>query len=264
MISCRSLALYTLLAASLPARAADVSQLGLSQSQVDALNAQLTAPMVAPGISFGSPVAFGAAWGQAFAGVGGTTVHNAPSSNHGVDGSVSAGFGIGNPYRYAGLEATVTSISVRDSFGDSGDVSVKLHRVLPGRSGIAVGVDNTSRWGAAKATEAGTYAAFTKVLDLNGEDARSPIAMSFNIGVGNGRFTDPGKSGVGVFGSVAIAPWRQVSFIADWGGRDANAAVSLVPFARMPVVLTLGAINLAHRFNQDTEFAGGIGYLFTF
>jgi len=254
-----------LLGAALPVGAADLSQLGLSQSQVDALNAQLTAPAVAPGISFGSPVAFGAGWGQAFFGIGGQTEPKNNPNVDNVDGSASLGMGIGDPYTLVGLEGVVTAISLNNGFGEDGDVSLKLHRVLPGRSGIAIGVDNTTRWGAAKGTKAGTYAAFTKVMDLNGDTARFPVPVAFNIGVGNGRFAKPGSpNDVGVFGSLSVAPWRQVSFIADFDGRDANAGISVVPFPRVPMIVTLGAIHLGQRYNTDTEFAGGLGYLFSF
>lgn len=260
----RYLVAAALLAVTLPASAVDISQLGLSRSQVDALNAQLTAPIVAPAIAFGSPVAFGVGWGQAFAGVGGTTVSHPCTNCQRLDGSASVGAGFGNPYTFVGLEAVATIISLRDNFGEDGDVSFKLHRALPGRSGIAVGVDNTTRWGAAKQTEAGNYAVFTKIVELNSDETRSPMPMSFNIGLGDGRFQAPGRSGVGVFGSLSVSPWRQVSVVADWDGRDANAGLSIVPFARMPVVLTVGAIDIGQRYNKSTEFAGGIGYLFSF
>jgi hypothetical protein len=253
-----------LLAIALPAAAADISQLGLSQSQVDALNAQLTAPVVSPGIAFGSPVAFGVAWREAFVAVGGNTISHPSGNQDRLDGSAAVGVGLGNPVTFIGLEAVATAISFKDNFGEDGDLSLKLHRVLPGRAGIAVGVDNTSRWGAPKSTKAGTYLAFTKVFDV-GDMAYSPTPISFNIGLGNGRFARPGHNNeVGVFGSMAVAPWRQVSFIADYDGRDGNAGVSIVPFARMPLVVTVGAINIGRRYGKDTEFAGGVGYLFSF
>ena len=142
--------------------------------------------------------------------------------------------------------------------------SVSLASDYIGGSSLPVGVDNTTRWGAARKTEAGTYVAFTKIVELNSDETRSPMPMSFNIGLGDGRFQRPGSSGVGVFGSLSVSPWRRVSVVADWDGRDANAGLSIVPFARMPVVLTIGAINIGQRYNKSTEFAGGIGYLFTF
>ena len=265
MIDRNILAVCALFAVALPARAeVDLSQLGLSQAQVEALNSQLTAPVAAPGISFGSPVAFGVGWGQAVAGIGGQTEPKNNPNVDNVDGSASLGVGLGNPYTMLGLEIVATAISLNNGFAEDGNLNLKLHRALPGRSAIAVGVDNTARWGAAKTTKAGAYAAFTKILNLNGEDAGTPIPMSFNVGVGNGRFTAPGSSNVGVFGSLAVAPWRTVSFIVDWDGRDANAAISVVPFRRWPLIVTAGAISLGQRYGLDTEFAGGVGYLLSF
>jgi hypothetical protein len=240
---------------------ADLSQLGLSRSQVEALNAQLTAPAAAPGIAFGSPVAFGTGFGQAFFAVGGQTQPSTYPNDY--DGSATLGVGLGNPFLYAGLEVTATAISVYEGFAEDGNVNFKLHRVLPGRSGIAIGVDNTSRWGNARGTDSSTYGAFTKVMDLAPDSPKHAWPLAITVGAGDGRFVDPGEDGIGVFGAVAIQPFRQVSVIVDYTGRDTNAALSLVPFARLPVVVTAGAVNLGERFLRR-EFAGGVGVLFNF
>lgn len=253
-------------AIAVPAQAATVNDLGISLSQIRALNAQLTAPVVAPGIAFGSPIGFGASWGQAFAGIGGQTIP--PGSEYGVDGSAVVGFGLGDPDRWVGLETSATIISVRDDFAEDGNANFKLHRALPWRAGIAAGVENTGRWGAARGGTSSNYLVYTQVIELSPNTPRHPLPLSINIGLGDERFVDPDRrgdtDGVGVFGSIAIAPFRQVSLIADWTGRDANAAVSLVPFRRTPLVLTLGAINLGERLGNDVEFSGGIGYLYQF
>jgi hypothetical protein len=258
----RFAAAVTGLALGAPAHAVDIGDLGLSESQVRALNAQMTAPAVAPGIAFGSPVGFGAGWGQAFLGVGGTTLP--PGSAQDVDGSASFGMGFGDPYRNLGLEAVVTSISLRDSFGDSGDAHFKVHHALPFRASFAIGVESTGRWGDARSATSSTYVAYTQVIDLAPQYPANRVPLSLNLGFGDGRFVDPGEDGVGAFASVAIAPLRQMSLIADWTGRDANAAVSLVPARRWPVVLTAGAVNLAERNGNRVEFAGGLGVLLQF
>ncbi|MGH8482346.1 MAG: hypothetical protein ACRES8_07790, partial [Nevskiaceae bacterium] len=85
----RSLALALAVSAG-SAQASSIADLGLTLEQVRALNAQLTAPIAAPGIAYGSPTAYGAGWGQLFAGVGGQTVGTAEDD---VDGSALAGFG---------------------------------------------------------------------------------------------------------------------------------------------------------------------------
>lgn len=245
---------------STSAQAGTVSDLGLSLEQIRTLNAQLTAPVTAPGVAFGSPVGYGASWRQVFAGVGGQTIP--PGGEYDVDGSMLVGFGLGDPERYVGLEASATIISVRDDFAEDGNYNAKLHRALPWRASFAVGVEGIEGWGAAKNTQESVYGVYTQAIELAPGSPRHPVPLIINVGVGDERFVDPGEDGVGVFGSVAIHPHRQLGIIADYTGRDANAAISFVPFRRTPLVVTLGAINLAERLGNDVEFAGGIGYLY--
>ena len=256
--------LYSLLGFALAAccgvaQAGSVADLGLSLEQVRALNAQLTAPVAAPGIAFGSPTAFGAGWGQAFAGIGGQTV-STPGSD--VDGSALLGVGFGDPSRYLSLEAAMNVISMTDSFGDAGNWSLKVHRAFGDRSAIAVGVTDIGGWGDAEETASSTYAAYTKVLELDPANPKRPLTLALNVGVGNERYADPDQS-VGAFGSAALSWHRQSSVIVDFDGRDFGVAVSAVPMYRIPLVVTVGFINLAER-HLDREFAGGIGYLYSF
>lgn len=249
-------------AISTSAQAATVADLGLSLEQIRSLNAQLTAPIAAPGIAFGSPVGYGASWGQLFAGVGGQTIP--PGNEYDVDGSMLVGFGVGDPDRYAGLELSSTIISLRNDFGEDGNYNAKLHRSLPWRASVAVGVEGAEGWGDATDAQESVYGVYTQSFELMPNSPRHPLPLILNVGVGDERFVDPGEDGVGAFGSLAIHPHRQLSVIADYTGRDTNAALSFVPFRRMPLVVTLGAINLGERLGNDVEFAGGVGYLYQF
>jgi hypothetical protein len=260
---------FQLLAASLvaaaacgPAIAVGVNEIGLSADQIRSLNAQLTAPAAAPGIAFGSPVAYGADWGELFGGIGGQTVP--PGGQHSVDGSLLLGLGVGDSSRTVGLEVSATIISLTGSFGDSGAFNAKVHRSLSGRASIALGVEGLEGWGDASSQDASTYAVYTQAFDLAPQSSRLPTPLVLNVGVGNERFTEPGKGGVGLFGSVSIHPHRQLSAIVDYTGVDLNAALSIVPLRQYPVVLTAGMINLTNRFGRDSEFAGGLGFLHQF
>lgn len=250
----------SLLGFALPASAVNVGDLGLSESQIKALNAQLTAPVTAPGISFGSPVGFGAGWGEVFTGVGGNTTPDKDGED--VDGSASVGFGIGDANDSVALETVVTVISLTDDFGEDGDWHFKAHHALENRASFAVGVEGVLGWGAAEDARSSAYAVYTQVVDLAPEVAANQVPLSINIGVGEGRFADVGDD-IGVFGSLAVSPLRQLSLIADWTGRDANAAVSFVPLRKIPLTVTAGVVNLGERY-ADREFAGGVGYLFRF
>jgi hypothetical protein len=243
------------------AHAGDVRDVGLSLPQIRALNAQLTAPITSPGIAFGSPVAFGANFGQVFGGIGGEVLPKAAATS--VDGSAFLGFGLGDAERYVGLEAAATIISIKDDTGEDGDWNFKVHRVLPDRTGIAVGVEATQGWGLAETRDESYYGVVTHVLDLAPDMPKAPVTLAINVGVGNERFVDPGEDGVNVFGSVALMATRQMSTILDWTGRDLNAAISVVPIRRWPIVLTVGATNMTERF-RTSEFAGGIGFTHSF
>lgn len=257
----RTLTLALLLAAAAgSARAGTLSDLGLSREQVRALNGQLTAPVVAPGIAFGSPTGFGAGWGQAFAGIGGQTIE--PAAGQDLDGSGLLGFGLGDQQRFIALETAMNIISLQDSLGDSGNWNFKLHHTFPSRGAVAIGIEDTGGWGDAQDRSSSTYAVYTKVVELSPTSPKLPLSLTFNVGLGNERFAEPDQD-LGAFGSVALAWHRQGSFIADWTGRDLNFGVSVVPFYRVPLVFSAGFINLTERF-ADIESAAGVGYLYQF
>ena len=253
--------------ASLSAQAQGVTadQLGLSQAQVQALLVGQQPPKSAPGISFGSPVAFGAGWGSAGIGIGGATQPGS-GGNH-YDGSMGVIFGIGNPDKYVGLEAGANIISLRDSgpgdsFAHDGNMQFKLHTNLPGNTAFAVGVENVVRWGRPKTggTRSSVYAVGTKIVDLNPGSASNKLPLAINVGVGDNRFTDSGKGGADVFGSLALLPIQSVSIITDWTGATLNMGASWAPLRNWPLTITLGAVDLTTRKGQHPEFAGGIGY----
>lgn len=255
----RWLSAAALLAMAGSAQAGAITDLGLSLEQIRALNAQLTAPIAAPGIAFGSPTAYGAGWGQTFAGIGGQTVDE-PNSD--VDGSALLGFGLGDPNRYIGIEAAMNIISLTDSFGDAGSWGLKVHHTFADRSALAVGLADVGGWGDATETDTTTFVAYSRVLELDPASPKRPLTLAWNVGLGNERLAEP-NADVGVFGSVALSWHRQSSVIADYDGRDLGLAVSAVPFYRIPLVVTAGLINVTGRY-EDVQFAGGVGYLHTF
>jgi hypothetical protein len=253
-----SLAL-ALAAASGAAQASSIADLGLSLEQIRTLNAQLTAPVTAPGIAFGSPTAFGAGWGQAFAGVGGQTDS---AGKHEVDGSALLGAGFGDPHRYIALEMAMNVVSLTEGLGTDGNWSFKAHHTWSNRSALAIGVHEVGGWGDASETHSSTFAAYTRVLELSPETPKRPLTLALNVGIGNERFAAVGDD-LGAFGSVALSWHRQSSVIADFNGRDLGIAVSAVPFYRIPLVVTAGLVNLTERY-ADLEFAAGVGYLHSF
>ena len=233
---------------------------GLSGAQLNSLLQSGNATRPAPGIAFGSPVAFGAHWGDAGLGIGGATLPKTASDDY--DGSAGLVVGVGDADRFVGLETIINVISIRDEFGDDGSVAFKLHTTLPGDAAIAVGIENTLRWGDARASESSVFVAASKRFQLPAGDRSLPLAIT--LGLGDSRFNDPGESGANLFGAIALIPHEQLSLIADYTGTGLNLGVSLAPLRGIPLVISLGYVNVTERNRSDAEFAGGLGYSFHF
>jgi len=224
------------------------------------------------GAVFGSPMAFGADWGSIGAGV---YIAHLPDEFDGVepeedwDGSAALVFGLGDADEYVGLETAVVASSLtgaygEDEFGEAGGLSFKVHTNLPGGAAVAMGVVGTSRWGEAEdQNESSVYAVGTKVFPIDTGSSRHALVV--NLGLGDGQFNhDFDDDGVDVFGGLAFYFTRQISGIVDYTGPFLNIGGSFAPFNQFPVVFTLGAYNVTERFDSDVDFAGSVGYTFSF
>lgn len=201
-------------------------------------------PRGAPGISSGSPIAFGANWHDAFVGVG----YQSPVRyGDAADGGAAIGIGLGNSRDAVGLELVVNPLSTfRSGIGNRVGFSAKLHKLFAGNWGIAAGVQDIIMNKNPDSGDPSIFGVISKVIDLNGA---SLPALTLSGGVGNNGFRlekdiRENNSTVGVFGSAALRVHEQVSLIADWGGQDLTAAVSFVPFAAFPLVITPGIADL--------------------
>ncbi|MDE3152535.1 MAG: hypothetical protein KGL93_09855 [Gemmatimonadota bacterium] len=224
----------------------------------------------APGSSSGSPSAFGASMGQAFVGA---SYQNRERGNNVNDGAVVAGFGLGNPEQYVGLEVAFTSYStVRSGFGKTGAVSFKVHRVLPDQWGVAVGYENAATWGP---NDGGNtwYGVVSKIQNLTNDPTGLFGSVTLNAGIGDGRFRDfhnttlstgqvvigQPSSNVGFFASGGLRLAPSTSFIADWGGQDLAVGLSIAPFASVPLVFTPAMADVLERANNVPRFILGVG-----
>lgn len=221
----------------------------------------------APATSISTPTGFGASWGQVYAGV---SLVNRARGNNQADGSATIGFGLGNPRRFLGLDVVTNIISLSDSggqdaFAGSGSVDFKVHRVLPGAIGIAVGWENALAWGDAQNRDSSVYGVVSRAFPLQPNNLRNPMPLLLSLGVGGGRFRSEEairnqEGGVGVFGSAALRVTPQISLLANWTGQDLNAGVSFIPFAEIPFSLTLGAIDLTGSAGDGARFGLSLGY----
>jgi hypothetical protein len=253
---------------------------GLGAQGADTLRQQLRLPQpptvevaargawLAPGITIGVPSGYGADWGDVFVGLGFQATTRFADVR---DGGAVVGLGLGDARRLVGLEVAVTSFGTARSCCRGG-MSAKVHRMLPGNTSMALGWENALVWGRLNpdtdlATDAGSslYGAATKVMVLREDPASAFGSVTATVGAGNGRFRRESDilsdlEGINAFGALGVRLGEPVSGVATWTGQDLNAGLSIVPFRRVPFVITPGVADLTTR----ARFIVGAGYGVTF
>jgi hypothetical protein len=234
------------------------------------MEASARGALAAPAIGIGVPSGFGADFGDVFVGLGAqsrTRYADKP------DGGAVLGVGLGDARRYLGLEVAVSQYGTFRSCCRGG-VSLKVHRMLPGALGVAVGWENATGWGdlpggAADAdfTDAGSsvYGAVSKVFFLSPQGPNAFRSVTATLGAGNGRFRRESDilddhEAVNVFGSLGVRLWEPFSIAASWTGQDLNAGVSVVPLPRTPLAITIGAADLT----TEPRLIVGAGFGFSY
>ena len=219
-----------------------------------------------PGSSSGSPTAFGADFGRFFVGA---SFQERTRFTDRSDGSISAGFGLGNARKSLGLEVAVSVLDLSTRGGDDaafdrGSFSFKLHRVLPNNLAVAVGYENGVVWGF---TDAGSsvYGVVSKIFQLQNSASKPFSSLTVSAGIGSGRFRSEDdfnndENTVNVFGSVGLRVVERVSAIADWTGQDLTLGASFVPFRNIPIVVTPAVADITGNAGDGARFILGVGY----
>ncbi len=212
----------------------------------------------APSSSIASPSGYGAQWTEFFTGF---SVQSRPRYRTKANGSGVIGFGLGNA---RGLAAIEVSLGIHGLWppGDKGAVNLKMHRLLPSEVGVAIGWDNALGWGGTDGKSA-FYLAISKTFHFKASDKDAFSMMTLHSGLGNGGyrseeavFTD--RNTLGWFASVGVRVIAPVTVIANWTGQDLYAGVSVTPFRKSPLAITLAAQDLTGRAGD------GVRYLISF
>ncbi|NER37817.1 MAG: hypothetical protein F6J93_28310 [Oscillatoria sp. SIO1A7] len=219
-----------------------------------------------PGSSSGSPTAFGANFGNFFMGA---SFQERTRFTDSSDGSISAGFGLGDSRKSVGLEVAVSVLDLSTRGGDNsafdrGSFSFKLHKALPNNLAVAVGYENGIVWGF---TDAGSsvYGVVSKIFQLQDSASKPFSSLTVSAGIGNGRFRseddfNDDRGTVNAFGSVGLRVVERVSAIADWTGQDLTLGASLVPFRNLPIVVTPAVSDITGSAGDGARFILGVGY----
>lgn len=226
------------------------------------------APLPTPGITFGTPTAYGASWRQAFVGTSGVIDFGGNGGRD--DGSLSVGIGFGDAIETVGLETSlsITSVSAND-FGDSGSVGFKLHKIIPDTKGLAlaVGWATALDWGDTENEPETVYGVASKTFVLRPNNNNTfPLTASIGVGTGSFRSTgaiDAGDNTPNVFGSLGVVLIPQVSLATSWTGNKWNLGMGLAPFS-VPLTFTLGFTDLTDNSIEGPGFNINAGYAIRF
>ncbi len=233
----------------------------------------------APANSVNIPSAFGANWGDIFAGFGyqNTTrpqILADPTSRvqGGRDGAVAFGFGLGNSRSsIAGLEvAVVSNSSIRRGIFKEGTINLKLHKQFGNNFAIAAGSDNAIIYGTGSDVGPSYYGVTGFVLNPSPRlDFLSNTTLT--LGIGNGQYRNIGDirtnaSTIGVIGGVATRITPNISLAVDWDAKDLSVGlpISFQLGDRFGIGITPVLVDLVNPETGGRRFvlSGGIGYSF--
>jgi hypothetical protein len=215
-----------------------------------------------PAASVSVPTALGVDSGELFFGVAyqGRTRYTEED-----DAAAVLGIGIGSR-RLLALEVALTTYSTfrGGGPGETGGLSVKLHRGVGRQTSVAVGWENALRWGGGD-DDGSLYAVASRQLNLRGDPAAAFSTAVATVGVGNGRFRfeeddAEARETVNVFAGIGVRVAGPLSLVADWTGQDLNAAASVTPFPRLPLVINVGLADLTGSAGDGVRPLVSLGY----
>lgn len=223
----------------------------------------------APASSAGTPTGYGASWRQAFVGAG----LYFPFDDDRIDGSVAAGFGVGDAIRSVGVEFdfNFTSVGTPDDFdfGDSGSIGFKIHKYFSNGTAVAIGWSNPVKWGDVNRAKDTIYGVVTKAFDLQPNNPNNRMPLTVSLGVGSGVFRSKGaiaadENSVNIFGSLGLRVAPQVSLISSWTGNSLNVGGSFAPLRNTPLVINAIFTDVTNNFDRGTGLSLSAGYVFQF
>jgi hypothetical protein len=184
----------------------------------------------------------------------------------GLDGSISAGFGLGNSQKLVGLEFGFNNGSIKD-FGSNGTFDLKAHRIVYAKGsnqiGVAAGWKTFAQYGNEGIRPSSAYGVVTSYSLLKPNDSVNKMPISFSAGVGGGDFRQ-GNASTGVFGGVGVQVHPQVGVGLGWSGVGFNIGASIVPIPTLPLTITASGADLTENSAGGAVFSLSVGYGFNF
>ncbi|TVQ06502.1 MAG: hypothetical protein EA368_16840 [Leptolyngbya sp. DLM2.Bin27] len=217
-----------------------------------------------PSPSAGIPSAFGANWGDTFISA---SLSGADRERPEADGSLSAGFGLGDSRRAVGVELNYNLLSIR-RFGENGGFDAKVHREIYSGDATevaaAVGLNNVVSYGPqAGGSRSSLYGVVTAAHLLQPEHPVNRLPITSTVGLGGGTFAGE-NSDVGLLAGVGLQVHPQFSINTAWSGVGVNVGASIVPVTTVPLTLNLLYGDIGNNTRAGSVAVLSIGYGFNF
>lgn len=216
-----------------------------------------------------TPVAWGALPGSVYVVAGATK----PSPYTPMpDGAVMVGAGLGNPFKYIGIQAEFISLDL--SGWARYAMNMRLHRYLGKANSIAIGAQTIVLQDSSSPSDAkeSYYIVYSKGVQnphfISKKDGKTKL--HYSVGIGSGRFreksdydigTGKGQFGTAVFGNIAYELLGLCNVICDWNGLNLNAGISrnLKFFNTVTIGGNLGMSDLTQSSGDRKRVIGGLG-----
>ncbi|MBS9385231.1 MAG: hypothetical protein HEQ24_13820 [Dolichospermum sp. BR01] len=218
-----------------------------------------------PSLTFATPSAFGATWGDVFIGASAATTGKARTQ---PDGSISMGFGLGDARKLIGLELGYNIGSIK-SFGANGTFDLKANRIIYAKNNTQIAA--AAGWrtfashvgGGETVRPSGVYGVVTSYSLLKPKDTVNKMPISFSVGAGGGDFRT-GDASTGVFAGVGVQVHPQIGVGMGWSGVGLNVGASFVPISTIPLTINAVGADLTDTSQGGTVFVLSVGYGFNF
>jgi S-layer homology domain len=215
-----------------------------------------------PGLTFATPSAFGAGFGDVFIGGSASTAGRLRPD---VDGSLSAGFGLGSS-NTLGLEVSYNMGSIK-TFGANGSFDLKAHRVIHSEGtnqiGIAAGWNTFAQYGNEGVVPSTVYGAISSYSQLQSNNSYNKMPLSITVGAGGGTFRQ-GDASLGIFAGAGVQVHPQLGVGLGWSGVGLNAGLSFVPNPSIPLTIGLTGGDLGNNSPGGSVLVLNVGYGFNF
>lgn len=215
-----------------------------------------------PGLTFATPSAFGAGYGDAFVGASTSTSGKLRPD---IDAAMTAGFGLGSS-NTLGLEVSYNLGSFK-RFGANGSFDLKAHRVVyaegTNQIGVAAGWNTFAQYGNEGVVPSSLYGAVSSYSQLKPNDSFNKMPISATIGAGGGGFRQ-GNASTGIFAGVGVQVHPQLGVGFGWSGVGVNAGLSYVPSPSIPLTIGLTGGDLASNSPGGSVLVLSVGYGFNF